>query len=398
MKILFFAPRLPFPLSQADRMTVFYYLRHLSKKHEITLITFYEEDAELEYLNEFCPYLYDYKLIKLKKYQAYFRVLMGLLFLKPMQQSYYNNRSMKNDVMNWVQNKEFDIVYMHTIRMSDYIDMFRNTPKVLGLQISMGLNYKRMFEYHTNLRIKVMYGLEYLLIRNFEYERARAADMVFLISNKDIKFVEQHKIPLNNVIPLPHGVDHRYFKKSYNEPKEKAIIFTGKLEYPPNEDAVLYFLNYIFPLILKEHSDIIFYCIGKEPSKNILKYQSKNIVVTGFVDDLRPYLERSLISINPMRICAGLQNKVIEAMAMSLPVVCTSVANEGINAVDKRDLILKDDPREFADAICDLLSDENKRTQIAANARSFIEREYTWEYFLDRFEVHIENLHSQSSQ
>jgi len=158
------------------------------------------------------------------------------------------------------------------------------------------------------------------------------------------------------------------------------LVFIGAMDYFANVDAVLYFYRAIFPIIREKIPDVKFYIVGSRPVKSIQKLKrDKNIIVTGFVEDTRPYLESSKVCVAPLRIARGMQNKILEAMASGVPVVTTTRGNEGINARDGENIYVKDEPREFAWSVIDLLKNVELRNAMSQSAQKFVEEKYSWE-------------------
>ena len=242
--------------------------------------------------------------------------------------------------------------------------------------------------YIINFFKKLFAMFEYLLVRDLEAKIAKKFSVCCLISKTDLNEIEKRN-KLRNVYINPHGVDHKKFKFSGNLDKrgKHTLIFSGNMGYLPNVDAITYFVKEIFPRILEKIPTCKLNIVGRRPSNSVLKLgEHSNINVTGEVPDVGEYLRRASVGINPMRIGSGLQNKVIEALAAGLPMVVSSIANEGIGAVPGRDLLIADSPDDFADCVVRLLQDDKLRLELMKSGRRFIERQYTWEYFLKQLE------------
>ena len=179
------------------------------------------------------------------------------------------------------------------------------------------------------------------------------------------------------MVVVPNGIDLEYFLPRHDPPKD-TIIFTGAMNYFPNIDGVLYFHKEVFPLIKREVPSGKFIIGGMEPTRSIKRLEGNDTVVTGFVQDMRKYMRQASVCVIPLRIAKGIQNKILEAMAMEIPVVATSVANSGIDATDRKENFIADDPQTFARSVIELLGDTQLRESLAANARSFVEKHYSW--------------------
>jgi sugar transferase (PEP-CTERM/EpsH1 system associated) len=184
---------------------------------------------------------------------------------------------------------------------------------------------------------------------------------------------------------LPNGVDQQYFTTQYT-PVDGSIIFTGVMNYFPNSDAVVHFHRQIFPLIKRQNPDAHFIIAGMHPTPEIRKLADRHTTVTGFVPDIRAYLSKAAVCVVPLRIAMGVQNKILEAMAMGVPVIATSIANRGINAKHEREILVADDPASFAAATSRLLTDQHLREAIRENAKQFIDQNFRWETNLQRLD------------
>ena len=189
------------------------------------------------------------------------------------------------------------------------------------------------------------------------------------------------------MIVVPNGVNLEYFQPnndySYNT---KKIVFLGAMDYYANVDGVIYFHDKIFPIIKKEIPDIKFYIVGSSPTKAVQKLASKDVIVTGFVDDVREYLKDACVCTVSLRIARGIQNKILEAMASGIPVVTSPICNDGIAAVDGENILVGKTPQDFARHVIDILSKQDLRDKFARNGRKFVEENYSWETNLNRLE------------
>lgn len=380
MKIVIVAPRFPFPLDKGDRLTIYHLLKYFSQRHQVSLVCFLEPEQDPAWVEKVQPFCERVEIVPLQKTRAYTNCLIGLPSRVPMQMQYYSDPRMHKVVQEMVRELQPDLLYAHTIRMGQYIQPFREYARVLAMQISMTLNYRRLAERASNPISKLFFGLEYGKVRNFEAEFARTFDKILLISKHDLAAIEQ-KRPLTNVFYSPHGVDFAYFSPDASAEKDPhSLIFTGNMSYAPNVDAALYFYKEILPLVREQIPAVQFRIVGADPAPEIQALQQDPAVeVTGRVPDLRTYMNRAQVAIDPLRIGAGLQNKVLEGMSMGLPMVITSIANEGIQANDGQNILIADTPQAFAEQTIALLQDAQRREQLGAAAREFIVENWSWE-------------------
>jgi glycosyltransferase involved in cell wall biosynthesis len=283
--------------------------------------------------------------------------------------------------------------------MGQYIERHRVCARVLAMQISMTLNYRRLAEHASGFFGKMLYLTECRKLRASEAEVARRFDRVLLISRYDLNAIEQ-KTPLHNVFFSPHGIDFTYFSPDTNVQKEPhSLIFTGNMNYAPNVDAALYFYREIFPSIRTQVPDVKWYIVGADPAIEIKSLRRDPAVhVTGRVPDLRGYMNRAQVGIAPIRIGAGLQNKVLEGMSIGLPMVITSVANEGIQAIDGENVLIADAVSDFSDRVVSLLKNPRQGIQLGVGARDFIVRNWSWEKHFGDLEQMFGSLINQNKQ
>jgi glycosyltransferase involved in cell wall biosynthesis len=199
---------------------------------------------------------------------------------------------------------------------------------------------------------------------------------------------------------LPNGVDLKYFRPVPEDQLETdTLVISGKMSYHANVTMVAYLFNEIMPLIWQKRPDVKVWVVGKDPGKNIQRLESHpGVTVTGTVADIRPYLQRAAVAVSPIQYGAGIQNKVLEAMACGTAVVCTSLAVSAIQANAGTDLLVADQPEAFADAVLSLLENAAKRRQVAASGRSYVETNHDWGQIAERLlSIYMETIRSQPS-
>ena len=224
MKLLFLSPRFPYPLDKGDRLTVYHYLRHLSQKHKITLVTFVKTKKELKYLKKVEPFCHQLLVLHHPPFISILKCFFTLFSNRPLQVNYYLSKQMARKIRSLVINNGFDMIYCHTMRMAEYVKGF-SIPKVLALQISMTLNYRRLYRYTGNYFKRILYFIEYQKVKWYEPRLTRFFDKTLIISKVDQVELER-EFNVNNFFLLPHGVDSDFFSPDKSIDKEKnSIIF-----------------------------------------------------------------------------------------------------------------------------------------------------------------------------
>jgi sugar transferase (PEP-CTERM/EpsH1 system associated) len=386
MRMVVTSARFPYPLDKGDRLTVFHLLKYFSQRHEVSLVCFLEPEQDPDWVEKVAPFCERVELVPLRRLRAYSKCLTGALGRTPLQMHYYADPVMHDTVRRVVQEVEPDLLYAQLIRMGQYIAPYESPARVAAFNLSMTLNHRRLSEHASGVS-KLFHWLEYQKLRSFEAEYARHFERILLISKYDLQAIEQ-KEPLENVFFSPHGVDYEYFAPDTTVQKvPSSLVLTGNLNYTPNVDGALYFCREILPLVRAQDSQAKLAIVGADPTPEVQALgRDPAVEVTGRVPDLRPYMNRAQVGVAPIRIGAGLQNKVLEGMSMALPMVATSVANEGIQAIDSENILLADSATAFADHILRLLNEPERRKQLGQAARQFIATQWTWEKHFDDLE------------
>ncbi|MBX2870314.1 MAG: glycosyltransferase family 4 protein [Acidiferrobacterales bacterium] len=398
MKIIIVAQRFPYPLDKGDRLTIYHLIKFLSQRHEITLVTFKEKSHDPAWDKELSPYCARIETLPVNKWRGLVNCAKGIFDQMPLQIHYTYDPAMKSLVDRVIRETKPDLLYAHYLRAGVYTEAYRDTPRVMAMQLSMTLNYKRLAENASSWIQKKLFSIEHKRLQRFEPEFARQFDKVMLISQRDLAAVNANP-PLNNVFFNPHGVDFEYFSPDTGIKKQSnTLVFSGNMEYPPNIDGAVRFCNEVLPLIKKRIPDIRFYIVGTSPTPDVLALaKDPAVIVTGRVPDLRQYMLQAEVAIAPMRITAGLLNKVLEALSMGLPLVATPQANEGIEAEDGSEIIIAASNEKFAEQIIELLNDAERREALGIAGRRFILEKWTWEAHLEDLEqMFIELVGSKS--
>jgi len=326
--------------------------------------------------------LFDFNSTKLK-----LNALKKLPSRKPIQVAGYYFPA----IQKWIEKhfQEYDLIYCNHVRTADYA---RNLPcrKVIDLVDAISMNYKIALGRAKGFW-KAFYSVEDKRLLPYELGVLQDFNKCFITSPVDQQYLLQHATGHADIQVIPNGVSEKVLEHKGGFQEEDWISFLGKMDYYPNEDAVIYFAKEILPLVRAVNRGVEFLVVGAYPTKKILKLNDiPGVKVTGFVDDPYEYLARSKLVVAPMRFGAGIQNKVLEAMALRKTVVTTSRAVAAIEGQDGKHFVIADTASEMADKILELLRNEEERRIIGENARALIEEKYTWTAVGDRLLKEIE--------
>ena len=392
--ILIVAPRLPMPLGKADSRTVYHMIKFLADRgHRVHLATFSAPEdpaSAVEPLEALCASV---DVVPLQEWKSKLQLGLGLLTPEPMQVWYYRYATMREAVQRIVRQHQPDVLYGHLLRSAPYLLHYTQHKKALGLQIAYTLNYRRLVEHLKQPLMKAFYAVEYQKVKRYEPKVIPAFERVLLISPHDKEAVDPEG-RFDNVFFNPHGIEADFYGERLGlERVPGTIVMNADFEAPTNVDAALFFYQEIFPLVRAAVPEARLWLVGRKPAPAIRRLADDPAVeVTGFVEDLREYLQRGAVAIDPLRIGAGLQNKVLVSMAAGMPVVATRIANEGIQVPEGSAILLADEPEAFAEHVIRLLQNEDEQRQIGEQGRAFVQRYWTWEYHFERFEEMLAEL------
>jgi len=392
MRILFLSPYVPLPPDFGGAMRIYNLLKGLSQYHEVTLLTFGEKD-KLELLNANTGSLYkDFHLVKPTWAWRFRRLaqLFALFTTKSFFSLFTKSKEMQNKINEILSLQDFDLIQMEFPIMACF-HFKTDAIKILDEHNIEYDNFYRMWKRTKSPLIKLHYKREFIKSQKEEIDVCRKMDVILTVSEKD-KSILQKQTPCIPKFIIPNGVDTEYFKPSLNKIEPYSMVFTGMMAYVPNHDGINYFLDEIFPLILKDIPGAKIYIVGSRPPKSLVKRSSKNIIITGYVPDVRTYVWRASLYIVPLRMGGGTRLKVLEALAMKKTVVSTTIGCEGIDVADNESVLIADDPKEFANKSVRMLKNPDLGIHLATRGSNIIHSKYSWEIVSRKLEQAIQNV------
>ena len=378
MQILFLANRFPYPPYRGDKLKIYNLAKRLSKRHSLHLVTFLQNPKDIEHLPHLEQIFDSIELIKLSKFQSIISCIKGILSSTPFQVLYFKSKKMEttlNRVLH--ERKNLDVVHVQHLRMSQYLQDF-NIPQILDLPDAFSLYWERRLKTRRVWWQHVFDKLE--SNRVLKYEGKIKQYRKCLVCSLEDKLHLEHLHKAKNLDILPNGVDLSVFaKEKHDYSHNHKILFTGNMDYAPNVDGVTYFTQEILPNILKKHPKIEFVIAGQRPVKQVLELANDNIIITGFIEDLAAEYNSASVVVAPLRFGAGTQNKVLEAMAAGVPVVCSEIGFEGLGIESGQGAIKETNSSDFSNSVLELLDSEQKRIEVGTKGKSVIEENFSWE-------------------
>ena len=362
MKLLYISHKVPYPLSDGGKLRVFNQIKHLSKEHNIVSLSFIENKAELENIAELKKYC-SIETVLLPKWKSLINSFFGLFSRKPLRVWYLRDKRFRKKAKELT--KQAEMVIIQAPRMTQY--GFEPEKTIVDVVDTPSLQIRRALN-HESLIWKIIWKVELPRIERFEKWICKRFKHILTASEDDRK-------ALGKGIVLKNGAAISNVKRK--DLSGNNIMFLGNMEYAPNIDAINYFVKEIFPLIKRKVPDAKFFIVGKNPD-SVKKYASKDIIVTGFVEDLGVFFSKCKVFVAPLRLGSGIQNKVLEALNYEIPVITTSIVNRGVEAKDGKEIIIADNKEEFAEKTIRLLKNFKLRRKLASNGKKFLRRNYSW--------------------
>jgi sugar transferase (PEP-CTERM/EpsH1 system associated) len=381
MKILYLAHRIPYPPTKGDKIRSFHQIRYLSMKHTVHLGCLVDEPGDLQYVKALERYCASVDIVYRAKTVATSLAALALFTKKPLSIVAFYSSELAKKIRQRLNSEAFDRILVFSSAMAEYVREVSDLPKVMDFVDVDSEKWRLYADYHP-FPLSWLYRLEAERLARYEEEVARAFDCAVFVSEKEACLLKR-RVSDRPISIIPNGVDLDYFAATADDQPgfdEPALVFLGAMDYFPNVDAVRYFCGEVFPLIRRASPETRFYIVGRNPTRQVraLGHQP-NVIVTGSVPDVRPYLAKARVAVAPLRIARGIQNKILEAMAMGLPVIGTSMAFQGLQATAADGIRMADDPRDFAEAVLLLLEDHGLRRRCALQARCYVERRHRWQ-------------------
>jgi len=375
LKLLVILSRVPYPLEKGDKLRAFNQIKELSKKNQIVLVALNDTKLDARAVDELKKYCVAISIIPFSKLTIIFNLVRALFSSKPLQVGYFYFSKAQQKVDEIIKKHQPDHIYCQLIRTAEYVKKYPNLPKTLDYMdvFSKGIERRKTTD---KFYMKPFLAMEYRRLLKYEH------DVFSFFTNKTI-ISEQDKnlIPhpdKDKIVVIPNGVDTEYFKAIPFD-KEFELLFNGNMNYPPNVESVEYLVNKIMPLVWSKLPATRLLISGASPSKKVLALKSDRVEVSGWVDDIRYNFAISRVLVAPMQISIGLQNKLLEAMAMQMPCVTSTLANNAIGAKHDNQIMVADTPEQYAVAIIELLQNQTKAKQIAYNGYRFVISSFNWQ-------------------
>lgn len=391
MKILQLLPYLPAPATFGGAMRMHYIRDHLCRHHDVT-VAGYAESGDLALFRSTFPSLEGRHHFINRPRERFHRLNQIHSLFTP--HSYWYNWAqsdlLQEKLNRLVDREEFDIILSAFATMGHF-NFQTDALRIVDAHNVEYDNFRRMSQLEWSPLRKRFYRREYERCYREETAIFRKQDAIFATSERDSALIGKTAPDVPRYV-IPNGVDTGYFSPTEGPADPKALVFTGAMSYVPNYDGIIHFLEHIFPLVQKRVPGARIYVVGSNPPPILLKYRSPSVFITGFVEDVRPYIDRAAVYVVPLRMGSGTRLKVVEALAMKKAIVSTSIGSEGIDVMDNEHLLLRDDPESFASAVVKLIGNRSERDRLASNGYELVRKRYDWNVIGDAIEQAFHSL------
>jgi len=376
MRILFLSQRVPYPPNRGDKITTWRIIERLRRDHEVTCFCFQHEEEDEKHAQALREKGFDVRLFPYRKWAGRFRAAMGLLTGRPLTLAFFASNELQAAVDEQMRITNF--VYAYSGCMGAFVEKHGQVPRVMHFGDLDSDKWRQYAESKSGL-MRWVYRREQKTLFTFEERLARSFSDNVVCTGAEKALFEKF-LPGAPCTILKNGVDLEFFHPRDTRPEKGLLVFTGVMDYFPNIDGCIHFADEVFPLVRERHPEARFAVVGSKPTPEVKALAARDgIEVTGFVDDIRDWLGKAAVAVVPLRIARGIQNKVLEAMAMGVPVVCTTPAARGVGGEAGTHFLVADSAKDQARAVSGLLGDPERAKALADAGRAFVEANYDWE-------------------
>ena len=381
--ILYLAHRLPYPPNKGDKLRSFNCLRYLAKRHRVFLATFVDSAADRAYVSALQQFCAGHCVVPLWSPAARLRSLTALVTGEPLTTRYYRSAKLKRWIDATLRAERIDTAVVFCSAMAQYID---DIPNLRVIADFVDVDSAKWAEYADLSRWPVswLYRREAKNLLAFERMAAARSSKVLFVTQAEAELFRTLAPECANQIEVSsNGVDAAYFDPEQDcaspyRSDEIPIVFTGAMDYRPNVQAVRWFVSEVLPALAAYWPNVRFHIVGSRPVSKVTALRATNVVISADVPDIRPYMRHASVAVAPLKVARGVQNKILEAMAMARPVVASNACVAALGAMPGRDLHAAGSAREFVEKINLLLTDIGHAKAMGVSARQYVLTEHDW--------------------
>jgi sugar transferase (PEP-CTERM/EpsH1 system associated) len=384
MKILWLKSELLHPVDKGGRIRTYYMLRHIRREHHVTYLSLLDRNDPPESFDrakEYCDRLVTVPWNEPRRFSARFYrdLIFNLGSPLPYAIQKYHSTAMRREIERELRERDYDVVVCDFLVPSVNLNRDLGVPTVLFQHNVESMIWQRHHQTETNRIKKAYFYNQWKKMYSYERRACRSFDAVVAVSPVDRDLIRD-EYGVREVYDIPTGVDTEYFRPMNGPRNPFELVFTGSMDWMPNEDGITHFAESILPRIARAIPDVSLTVVGRNPSRRLraLADSNRQIKVVGRVEDVRPYVARAAAYIVPLRVGGGTRLKLYEAMAMAKPVISTSIGAEGLPVRAGEDLLIADGPDRFAQAVISVLTDESLAKKIGRQSCAAVREQFGW--------------------
>ncbi|MBX6393240.1 MAG: TIGR03087 family PEP-CTERM/XrtA system glycosyltransferase [Burkholderiales bacterium] len=389
MNILYLCHRFPFPPKRGGKIRPFNMIRHLAQRHEVTVASLLRSDEEAREGEGLAKHCAEILAARVDDRVQTLRMVARLPTTRPSSFGFFHSPALARQIRAALARKRYDLIFVHCSSMAPYVEHVRGIPKILDFG---DMDSQKWLEYarYKPFPLSAGYWLEGQKLWREEKRLARRFDFCTATTRAEWETLNGYRVDVPTDW-FPNGVDHEFFSPG-DEPYDAGrICFVGRMDYYPNQQCMFEFCAQVFPRLRALRPRLRLYIVGADPSPAVRELgRQPGVIVTGSVPDVRPYVRNSALMVAPLRIARGTQNKILEAMAMGVPVVTSRVAAGGVDAQDEQHFLVADEPEDYVRKILRILDDPAERARLARAGRERVLSHHAWSKSMQRLDRIIE--------
>lgn len=382
LKILVLSTWFPYPTNQGSKTRAYHLIRSLSRQHSVALISFQDTTIHSEWIDHIKNFCEHVIVVPQNPFQYNrWKTRLGFLSIKPSAVYAGYFKTMSSTVAQFAREWQPDIAFAFTFVTAPYALEIDGIPRIVDMDNLLALMLHERYLQSTNLLQRLRRFLAYWKLRRYENQIYSSFDLALVCSNLDVNRAQKYiRIRPDKILCIPNGVDLQVIPADSVQPVPNTLIFNGALTYEPNLDAMRFFLSDIFPFILAKNPHVRLTITGKTdgvPIESLPHYDGK-VSFSGYIENIHRAVASSMVCVTPLRQGAGTRLKILEAMAAGTPVVSTSKGAEGLEVKHNHNILISDDPQQFASYTLWLLENGEFRSKIVKEAHNLVATQYDW--------------------
>lgn len=389
MRILFLAHRFPYPPTFGSKVRAFNAIKHLSREHEVTVLSLARSEAEAEEAQGIAPFCHAHQAVRVHNVVQAAKIGLALPTMVSASEAFFHSVALQREVDRRLADRSYDFIFAHCSAVGRYVEHVHELPRLMDY---CDVDSRKWLDYVAFKPWPLSVGYRWEALRMAAAERRIAGrfDAVTVATRGEVQALAEVGVA-ERVDWFPNGVDTEFFAPGPEAHDTRVITFVGRMDYFPNEQCMVEFCAQVWPKLRRQRRGLQLQIVGAAPTPRVLALgQIEGVTVTGSVPDVRPYVRRSALTITPLRIARGTQNKILESMAMEVPVVSSSIAAAGVDAVPGEHLLVADTPDELCAAISRVLDDPAERTRLAQAGRARVISHHAWPNAMKRLDGIVE--------